>query len=80
MPILVWDTYPCPNDGTEVPMKIMSLCCTCPKCGAFYVNDLEGRGWYASSAAYYRGEEPLPFKAPATIPVEGQGKPSTDST
>jgi hypothetical protein len=56
MPILVWTTHVCPRCSTIVPIGIMSLCATCD-CGLYFVDVVGCRGWYASRAAYERGEQ-----------------------
>jgi hypothetical protein len=46
----------CPGCGATVGVGIMSLAATCPIDGYYYVDLVEGRGWYSSREAYGRGD------------------------
>jgi hypothetical protein len=55
---LVWSDSSisqCPGCGATVAVGIMSLCATC-RCGFYYVDIDEWRGWYWSREAYEQGE------------------------
>lgn len=56
---IVGDSHICPLCATEIPIGCMSLCCTCEKCGTFYADVSERRGWYRSKEAYYAGDAAL---------------------
>jgi len=48
----------CPGCGATVKVGIVSLSATCA-CGFYYVDLDEWRGWYSSSAAFTRGDDPV---------------------
>lgn len=73
--MLVWsDTSvaECPGCGATIIVGILSVCATCKIDGFFYVDLDIRRGWYASRAAFERGDSAICQTNPMTTATGDQ--------